>query len=483
MSFRTSVVACSLAVAGGLLLGFASPAGATVWQPVHTTLKSQTEIDLDSISKKEGVATAWMQQVQADPVASKSGAYFVYRTLKTRVRFQCVQHSITIMSRAYYSDAGVEVAAERQAEEARGVVPETLEERAMAIACAADPRKAASAMRKPETIPARYMDGPVPIERRPGLVQASVPSTDAHAPETPAAKRAEVPKATHEAHAAPAAPKTVLPSLPLASAAHGPAVPARESRQKVVERVMRERGIAKPAVIGALASPGHEEAHWDYVGENAPYRWGDMKNDFATCKNGQRQSPIDIRHPVVSEMEPIVFHYEESPLKVLNNGHTIQVEFAAGSFILHGGARYELLQMHFHTPSEERINGRSFAMVAHLVHKSAQGKLAVVAVLLDAGATHPAIETIWNTMPGTAGRTRERPEMAFNPMSVLPADRNFYSFQGSLTTPPCTEGVQWLVMKTPVELGREQIAHFSALYPMNARPIQPVNDRVIKAGR
>jgi carbonic anhydrase len=487
MSFCTRVIACSFALAGGLMLGFAPPAGATVWQPVHTTLKSQTEVDLDSIVKKEGVATAWVQQVHADPVASRTGAYFVYRTIKMQVRYQCAPRTSAVQSRAYYNDMGTEVASERQAEDARVAAPESPEDRALNIACAADPKKAAAALRKPEPTQARYMDGPAPAERRAGMIKTSAPAADEHAP---AAKPAEAPKTAPDPHAAPA-PKVALPSLPLAAAHAAPAshgahvapAPARESREKVVARVLRERGIAKPAVVGPLATQGHEESHWDYIGENAPYRWGDMKADFAACKSGQRQSPIDIRNPVISEMEPIVFHYEESPLKVLNNGHTIQVEIAPGSFILHGGARYELLQMHFHTPSEERINGRSFAMVAHLVHKSAQGKLAVVAVLLDAGASHPAIETIWNTMPGTAGRTRERPEIAFNPISVLPADRNFFSFQGSLTTPPCTEGVQWLVMKTPVEMGREQIAHFGALYPMNARPIQPVNDRVIKAGR
>jgi carbonic anhydrase len=296
-----------------------------------------------------------------------------------------------------------------------------------------------------------------------------------------------VPAAAHGAPAAAAAPAHGTPTA--AHAAPAPAarkVPAHsrdsESREKVVARVMKERGLAAPAALKPIEVAGHEEAHWDYEGENAPYRWGDMKPEFAACKSGQRQSPIDIRNPVMAQLDPIVFHYEDSPLKVLNNGHTIQVEFAPGSFILHGGSRYELIQMHFHTPSEERINGRPFDMVAHLVHKNAQGRLAVIAVLLGEGKAHPAIETIWNTMPGTAGRTRERADIAFNPMAMLPADRGFYSFQGSLTTPPCSEGVQWLVLKTPVEMGREQIVHFGALYPMNARPIQPTNDRVIKVG-
>lgn len=260
----------------------------------------------------------------------------------------------------------------------------------------------------------------------------------------------------------------------------------------MVRRVQRQRGIT-PAEAAAAADAGHapdaasasdgHDAHWAYDGEFAPYRWGDLKSGYALCKSGTRQSPIDIRNPVVSDVEPIQFHYEDAPLKVSNNGHTIEVEVAPGSFILHAGARYELVQFHFHTPSEERINGRTFDMVAHLVHKSAQGRLAVVAVLLTAGREQATLQQIWSAMPGTANRTRERLDVMINAAKLLPADPAFYSFMGSLTTPPCTEGVQWLVMKTPVEISREQISHFAALYPMNARPLQASNDRLIKAGK
>lgn len=236
------------------------------------------------------------------------------------------------------------------------------------------------------------------------------------------------------------------------------------------------------AAGSALAHQAHD-AHWDYEGENAPFRWGDMKTEFSTCKTGARQSPIDIRNPVISEVEPIQFHYEDVALKVSNNGHTIQVDYAPGSFILYAGARYELVQFHFHSPSEERINGRAFDMVAHLVHRSAQGRLAVVAVLLAAGREQPMLQAVWAAMPGTRDRTRERTDVAINVKHLLPADPTYYSYMGSLTTPPCTEGVQWLVMKTPIEMSREQIAHFTALYPMNARPLQASNDRVIKTGK
>jgi carbonic anhydrase len=381
----------------------------------------------------------------------------------------------------------------------------------------------------------RYMDGPV-NQPKPGIVRAKADAHDAH--DAPAAAPSIVkpiekidPKAVEKADpkAAEKAPEKGSPAAagkiekpaaaahgaaPAAAAAKGHGAPAAhapakgpvrevsnpfESREATVARVLKSRAgapvppeggrkLAKNSHVNAAnaaaASVGHDhEAHWDYEGENAPYRWGDMKSDFATCKSGTRQSPIDIRNPVVSETEPIRFFYEDVPLKVSNNGHTIQVEVAPGSFIMYGGTRYELLQFHFHSPSEERVNGRAFDMVAHLVHKSAQGRLAVVAVLLSAGAEQAVLQKVWAAMPGTRDRTRERLDVTINAAKLLPADQAFYSYMGSLTTPPCTEGVQWLVMKTPMEISREQIGHFTALYPMNARPLQALNDRLIKIGK
>lgn len=163
--------------------------------------------------------------------------------------------------------------------------------------------------------------------------------------------------------------------------------PVAESRKQTIARVLRDRAHSDGTAHAPSAAAGHiahDHAHWAYDGEFAPYRWGDMKSGFATCKSGARQSPIDIRNPVVSD-QPIQFHYEDVPLNVSNNGHTIQVDYAPGSYILHGGARYELVQFHFHTPSEERINGRAFDMAAHLVHQSARPLQAQNDRLIKAG--------------------------------------------------------------------------------------------------
>ncbi|MBX7201423.1 MAG: carbonic anhydrase family protein, partial [Rhodospirillaceae bacterium] len=345
----------------------------------------------------------------------------------------------------------------------------------------------AKAAEKTEAKPAAPKAAEAPVKPAADAHGKPVAAADAHgkpAPET-AAKAG--------AHGAPApAPKVAAHGEPSAHEAAARAHKARVGAPLPPEGGPRRlpSGVLPSVALQALRATAHahdeaggHEAHWSYDGEFAPYRWGDMKPEFAACKTGTRQSPIDIRNPVIGEVEPIRFHYEDFPLKVSNNGHTIQVDVAPGSFILFNGQRYELVQFHFHSPSEERVNGRAFDMVAHLVHKNAQGRLAVIGVLLTAGAEQPVLQKVWNAMPGTPGRTRERLDVNLNANDLLPAERTYYSFMGSLTTPPCTEGVQWLVMKTPVEISRDQISHFTALYPMNARPLQAQNDRLIKIGR
>lgn len=210
-----------------------------------------------------------------------------------------------------------------------------------------------------------------------------------------------------------------------------------------------------------------------------PESWGQLKADFAQCATGTRQSPIDIRDGIKVQLDAVQFDYKPSSFRVIDNGHTVQVNVAGGNSIEIIGRRYDLIQFHFHRPSEERINGRQFDMVVHLVHKDVEGRLAVVAVLLDRGSAHAIVQTVWNNLPLEKGE-----EVPARPLldlaALLPADRSYFTYMGSLTTPPCSEGVLWMVMKNPVPISPEQIAVFSRLYPMNARPIQSVSGRLIK---
>jgi len=225
-----------------------------------------------------------------------------------------------------------------------------------------------------------------------------------------------------------------------------------------------------------------EGPHWSYQGHGGPAEWGELDPAFATCQLGKLQSPIDIRGAKAADLPAIKFDYKPSPLRVIDNGHSIQVNYAPGSSIDVGGTRYELVQFHFHKPSEEKIDGKAHAMVAHLVHKGADGKLAVVAVLLDAGGTNPTIDTIWKNLPQEKGK-EATVNATIDAATLLPADHGYYTFQGSLTTPPCSEDVRWFVLKTPVKVAGSEITAFGKIYPMNARPPQPLNGRTLEATR
>jgi len=238
-------------------------------------------------------------------------------------------------------------------------------------------------------------------------------------------------------------------------------------------------------VIGGLITTAAAEgpAHWSYQGSTGPAKWGDLELGFETCRIGKHQSPIDIKESAVrkADLAPLAFDYKPSPLKIIDNGHTIQVNYAPGSSISVRGKLYELVQFHFHKPSEEKINGKASDMVAHLVHRSRTGKFVVVAVLLRQGASNPLIETLWANLPSKKNEERVVENVQIDLNQLLPAAKRYYTFTGSLTTPPCSEDVAWFVLRDPVTLSSRQIAQFGKIYPMNARPVQPLHERVVQS--
>jgi len=216
--------------------------------------------------------------------------------------------------------------------------------------------------------------------------------------------------------------------------------------------------------------------HWDYVGEMGPDKWG---SEFPTCGNGTKQSPLNIVGPFEKSKDVLSVSYKEGALKILNNGHTIQVNVEPGSTLKINKDVYNLLQFHFHRPSEEQIDGKPMAMVAHFVHKNAEGKLAVLGVLLNEGKDNDAIKTIWDKAPKTEGPELVVEGAKFNPAVLVPAALTHYSYEGSLTTPPCTEGVNFYILKTTMDIGKKQVADFP--FKKNARPVQALNGRKISA--
>jgi carbonic anhydrase len=227
----------------------------------------------------------------------------------------------------------------------------------------------------------------------------------------------------------------------------------------------------------------HSEHEWDYGKDHGPAHWGELKPEFATCRSGHHQSPIDIEKTQRAELPPIQFQYGKSPLRILDNGHTIQVNYEPGSSIRVGEREFVLKQFHFHQPSEEKVHGRRHGMSLHLVHADAAGQLAVVAVLLDPGPENPVVRQLWNNLPRQEGTEERHDDVGINAAGLLPEDHGYYTFEGSLTTPPCTENVTWLVLKQPVTLSTGDIAQFSKRYPDDARPTQPLYDRAVKETR
>jgi carbonic anhydrase len=221
---------------------------------------------------------------------------------------------------------------------------------------------------------------------------------------------------------------------------------------------------------------GGHAVHWDYAGEMGPENWGD---EFPTCGKGLKQSPLNITGPFEKSKDTLVVNYKEGPLKILNNGHTIQVNVEPGSTLKINKDVYNLLQFHFHRPSEEQIDGKPMAMVAHFVHKNAEGKLAVLGVLLNEGKDNEAIKVLWDNAPKSEGPEVMPEKVKFNPTSLVPAALTHYSYEGSLTTPPCTEGVNFYILKTTVDIAKKQVADFP--FKRNARPVQPLNGRKINA--
>ena len=239
-------------------------------------------------------------------------------------------------------------------------------------------------------------------------------------------------------------------------------------------------------MVGIAAAAGAQgTAPWDYTGKTGPLNWGRLDPAYKACSEGHEQSPIDIRGAHLNKaLQPIEFHYIAAPVTLENNGRTIIVHVAPGSYIVSGGVRYDLQQFHFHHPSEEAVKGKLTDMDVHLLHKSADGKLAVVAVRLseDRGDPNATLATLWEHLPPASGST-EKVTSRVNPGGLLPSDRGYWTYTGSLTIPPCTEGVRWFVLEQEMSISRYQLRAFATIFRMNSRPLQDAHGRRIEANQ
>ena len=241
---------------------------------------------------------------------------------------------------------------------------------------------------------------------------------------------------------------------------------------------------------GAKNLPLHtDKVEWGYAAENGPDVWGQLNPEYSLCAEGTHQSPIDLVNPMQTKL-PIIFYeyYPATGVDIHHNGHTIEVAYPEDSRIHIDGTHYQLLQFHFHAPSEHTVAGKPFDMEMHLVHKSEEGNLAVVGLLIENGRHHPAFDPVWAYLPSTPLETQRIENVIIDLALMLSPNKQItdeavktfpstYRYNGSLTTPPCSEGVKWIVLTTPVEMSESQIAAFKAIIHGNNRPVQPLNGR------
>lgn len=254
-------------------------------------------------------------------------------------------------------------------------------------------------------------------------------------------------------------------------------------REEVARKEKSPSGRRKP--VGKRSTspvPVPAPIEWSYQGESRPENWHKLDPRYAICASGRRQSPIDVRDGIRVDLEAIRFAYPPATFSIVDTGKTVQVIPGAGSFSL-TGKTYNLIQMQFHLPAEVTVDGRRHDMAAHLVHRSVDGQLAVVVVFFERGNENPVVQTLWNYLPLERGMPVSPPQVAVDLEGLLPANRMYSTFMGSLTTPPCTEGVLWLVLKQPVQVSAEQLEVFARLYRNNIRPLQNPAGRLIKEGR
>ncbi|WP_242596916.1 carbonic anhydrase [Rhodocyclus gracilis] len=521
----TSIAVAVVAIVMPVTLCAAAPTGkATRWQPILVEQGKRIEVDRSSIAKDSAGKTLALGRIVLDKPINDPKTGASYRIIEAQSRYDCSARTYGTLKRTYFREEG-ELLREEEVktvldmpvrsgtlddrvlrEVCRPSSPQEVQKEAMRTAAKAgevadDLRRANEALLQKELRrskpvaekpaaekPSREKD---PVDKAPIEKAALKPLGDKPMPERDLGDKGRAEKmpldkaAAGRASGEKTAEEKIAAAKELAAkepaAKESPAAKAPPVAEEPAETPpARPRRVARPAPRPVAAHSGHAE--WSYAGETGPERWGQLRSEWSQCANGRRQSPIDIRDGIRVDLDPIVFDYHPAAFSVIDNGHTVQTTLAGGQLSLLGKV-YQLKQFHFHRPAEERVNGRAAEMSLHLVHQAADGRLAVVAIALERGAENPLIQTVWNHLPLEKNEEVSPPGYLLDVNGLLPADRAYFTYMGSLTTPPCSEDVLWLVLKQPLAVSADQIAIFARLYPDNARPVQPTSARLIKESR
>jgi carbonic anhydrase len=483
------------------------------WQPVATVGGERVEIDKSRIMRTgPGQNVAWTRLLPGRELTDAGGKYTSVQAMN---RYDCQGQTFATLRRVYMNgDLATreeKVGSPKDMPAVAGTVNGKLLAEACKLRTVGEAYQIAEAAAKAAGEPQQGMPGVIYADVRTAgetpkthtVPVADSGKTDA-LPETkieirPSSERPrfiDLPK--RDKPQPPAEPEAKAPEVKAAGTKATVAKPAEAVPPPAIANIVRHERERQLATSGPRRAPAprpvvteghalrdfneHRDIHWSYEGEGAPGNWAKLKSEYGVCATGQRQSPIDIREGIRVDLEPIKFDYKRTYFRIVDNGHTIQVNVGEGSSMSITGRTYQLLQFHFHRPSEERINGKAFDMVVHLVHRDDEGKLAVVSVLLEKGAENPLIQTLWNNMPLEVNQD-VAPSVAIDLNALLPENRAYFTYMGSLTTPPCTEDVLWMVFKQPMPVSADQIGIFARMYRNNARPIQSSNNRLVKENR
>ena len=451
-----------------LLTGAGDLAAQDSWETVMRDRNRQVQIDRASIIQSDaGTRVAWARVVLMPAEAAVAG----YTTVQALNRFDCVNRSFITVRRRYLDARNIVVREESVANPKPVLVSSnTVDERLWREICR--PPSVADLQR---------------IADEAGRIAESMPAIDAGQRSAPAADdqaRRPVPPTMPQGQTEPAPVRDASPS-PTARAAAAPADGRSVLPAPATPPARKPSGAARltpsvPLPVAAAASPMVE---WSYHGETGPAHWGRLRPDWALCDSGMRQSPVDLRDGIAVDLEPLSFDYRQTRFMVTDTGRTLEVMVGPGLSADIRGQRFELERIRFHSPSEMRIDGQAHELGLHLHHRDADGRQAIVAISIDGGgAPNLIIQALWNSLPLDRG-AYFMPQATIDISALLPDSQAHHLYLGSLSTPPCSEGVTWVVLKEPIRISDDQLGIFRRLYINNSRPVQPLNDRIILQSR
>lgn len=408
---------------------------AAVWVKLLDNNIAKITIDKQSILQKDNLKRAWVKIEYKTPQKNPETVDTQYNVAKLLWFFDCAsQKSATSQVFQYLNNelvysVGIDVKSAEFIEPA----PETDVDIAMRYVCKTDkPIKPEES--KPVTIK--------PITDKGKTAPAKAEAEKAATPETKSDEK-------------PLSPEVILPAV-------------KPTSTKI-------NSISKPN----NGKSGEHKPHWTYAGKDGPESWGKLSPEFVTCDVGRNQSPINIEETARASLKPLKAIQKFAAKNIVNNGHTVQVNFKEGNMLAIDNSAFQMKQVHFHSPSENNIRGKSFPLEAHFVHTDSKGNLAVIGVMYTEGKSNAALAKLWEQLPNELSEPVELKNRII-PSDLIPENRGYYRFSGSLTTPPCSEGVRWLLMKTSLTASKEQIEAFKkAAHHNNNRPIQPLNGRLI----